>query len=212
MTAKHPKQKPAQKQKRKPWHSILLASTLVLAAGASFAASMNADAIKLALTRSPATAPAAEVAAAVPAIGPAKAQPPTLSQRQAQYIVRTTLKSLHDAVRTGNFTVFRDLSGPSLQARFKAAELHKHFEAISNSDIDLASVSFLSPILTSAKAIGGSNMIRLDGYFASTPTPLAFGMIVEPHNGSWLVADYALDAAQARQVAFSGAQPATGGQ
>ena len=211
MTVKHPR-KPIQKNTGILAGKAPLMCALLLAAGVSFAATIKSEALLSLWTSSENASQITNttIAASPPVSAPAQAPALSLSEGQARYIVRTTLKALHDAVRTGNFTVFRDLAGPSFQTRFKAAELHKRFQSIGQSGLDLSSISMLNPILTSAKAVEGSDMIRFDGYFASSPSPLMFGMIVEPHLGRWLVADYALDTLQPRAASAPGVQQIAG--
>ncbi len=133
--------------------------------------------------------PTPSTSAATP---PTAVKQPQLAQRQAQYIARTTLKSLADAARTGNFTVFRDLTGPSMQARFSSAELHQHFANLAQNPAAFAAISLTDPVLVAARGIAGTTSMRVEGYFPSQPSPLAFAMIVEQHGGRWLVADYAV--------------------
>ncbi|XUJ36695.1 hypothetical protein ACQ5SK_19580 [Bradyrhizobium japonicum] len=50
-----------------------------------------------------------------------------VSLEQALYLIRSTLLSLNDANRTGNYTVLRDLAAPDFQARNAAADLGLNF-------------------------------------------------------------------------------------
>ncbi|WP_370157515.1 hypothetical protein [Bradyrhizobium ottawaense] len=63
--------------------------------------------------------PAQAAAAALPSL------PVTLEQ--ALYLIRSTLLTLNDANRTGNYTVLRDLAAPDFQARNTAADLALNF-------------------------------------------------------------------------------------
>src|SRR5690348_17246315 len=56
------------------------------------------------------------------------AQPaPSVDPGQALYLVRSTLLTLNDANRSGNYTVLRDLAAPDFQARNSAADLASSF-------------------------------------------------------------------------------------
>jgi hypothetical protein len=45
-----------------------------------------------------------------------------VSVEQALYLIRSTLLTLNDANRSGNYTVLRDLATPDFQARNTAAD------------------------------------------------------------------------------------------
>ncbi len=120
-------------------------------------------------------------------------QAATLSERQAIYVLRTAMKSLHDAFLTGNFTVFRDLAGPTLQGRYTAAQLGEHYARVRASKIDLASAILMAPKVTRAARIDGSDTVRVDGNIATGPEQLNFSIIVEPQRDRWTYADIAID-------------------
>jgi len=50
-----------------------------------------------------------------------------VSTEQALYLIRSTLLTLNDANRSGNYTVLRDLAAPDFQARNTAADLSQSF-------------------------------------------------------------------------------------
>ncbi len=123
---------------------------------------------------------------------------PALSELQAKYIVRSTMKSLHDALLTGNFTVFRDLAGPSMRARYSAAQLFEKFEYLVANRVNLGATISAEPALTHAAGVQSSDAVRLDGSVMSGATPIGFSMIVEPDNNRWAVADLGFDTPQAQ--------------
>jgi hypothetical protein len=99
---------------------LLLAAGLALALTAAFAQQQSA-APKPAPTKS----------------APAAKQPPQqqqqaqqnlpISTEQALYLIRSTLLTLNDANRSGNYTVLRDLAAPDFQVRNTAADLSQIF-------------------------------------------------------------------------------------
>jgi hypothetical protein len=50
-----------------------------------------------------------------------------VSTEQALFLIRSTLLTLNDANRSGNYTVLRDLAAPDFQARNTAADLSQSF-------------------------------------------------------------------------------------
>ena len=68
-----------------------------------------------------------------------------VSLEQALYLIRSTLLSLNDANRTGNYTVLRDLAAPDFQARNTAADLAQVFGDLRHRNFDLFSVALAAP-------------------------------------------------------------------
>jgi hypothetical protein len=67
-------------------------------------------------------APAPGKAPTVPTQAPSAQPPMPVSLEQALYLIRSTLLTLNDANRTGNYTVLHDLASPEFQARNTAAD------------------------------------------------------------------------------------------
>jgi hypothetical protein len=185
---------------------------ILLVSGTSFAAVMHWEtAAKSWEQRSTVVAQVAN-----PTSLPTAATPPakqtqrrlSLTAPQANYLVRTTMKSLHDALQTGNYTVLHNLGGPTLQSQNSPAQLAARFEQLAARKLDLATAILRDPILTLAQNINGRDAIRIDGYFSTAPSALMFRMAFELKNGKWAVADLAVDTGQ---VAAVGNQIARGG-
>ena len=72
-----------------------------------------------------------------------------VSLEQALYLIRSTLLSLNDANRTGNYTVLRDLAAPDFQAANTAADLALNFTDLRRRNIALAVQG--TPLIASAE-------------------------------------------------------------
>jgi len=86
---------------------------------------------------------------AVPAVpaAPQPAQQPALPGVDGVlYLIRSTLLTLNDANRTGNYTVLRDLAAPDFQARNTAADLAVTFTDLRRRNFDLFAVAVTAPI------------------------------------------------------------------
>jgi hypothetical protein len=70
-----------------------------------------------------------------------------VTTEQALYLIRSTLLTLNDANRSGNYTVLRDLA-PDFQARNIAADLSQSFSDLRRRNFDLYGAALLSPQLT----------------------------------------------------------------
>jgi len=60
-------------------------------------------------------------------------------------LVRTTLLTLNDALRTGNYTVLRDRGAPAFRDANSAARLGQIFASLATSGVDLSVVSVMPP-------------------------------------------------------------------
>ena len=84
----------------------------------------------------------AQQKALAPAAVPAQPSLP-VTLEQALYLIRSTLLTLNDANRTGNYTVLRDLAAPDFQARNTAADLGLNFLDLRRRNFDLYGAALL---------------------------------------------------------------------
>lgn len=116
---------------------------------------------------------------------PAQQQQLPVSLEQALYLIRSTLLSLNDANRTGNYTVLRDLAAPDFQARNTAADLAQVFGDLRRRNFDLFSVALAAPKLTAPPALDGNGMLRLTGAFPTRPLQINFDLLFQNVGGQW---------------------------
>jgi hypothetical protein len=100
-------------------------------------------------------------------------------------LVRSTLLSLNDALRTGNYTVLRDLAAPSFRDANNAGRLHQIFANLSAQRIDLAAVAILPPKLPQPPSIDQDKRLRIGGYFPGEPVQLNFDLTFEAVGNQW---------------------------
>ena len=127
----------------------------------------------------------AEEARPTPPAAPQQQQTLPVSLEQALYLIRSTLLSLNDANRTGNYTVLRDLAAPDFQARNTAADLAQSFSDLRRRNFDLFSVALAAPQLSAAPAIDGNGMLRLTGAFPTRPLQINFDLLFQNVGGQW---------------------------
>jgi hypothetical protein len=133
--------------------------------------------------RRPAQAPP-PTAAAQPAGQPQQRELP-VSLEQALYLIRSTLLTLNDANRTGNYTVLRDLASPDFQAKNTAADLSASFTDLRRRRFDLFSVALAAPQLTAPPVLDGNSMLRLTGFFSTKPLQINFDLLFQNAGGQW---------------------------
>src|SRR6266852_4108345 len=108
-----------------------------------------------------------------------------VSLEQALYLIRSTLLTLNDANRSGNYTVLRDLSAPEFQAKNTAADLALVFSDLRQRRIDLHAAALLAPQLTAAPALDDKGMLRLTGFFPTRPLQIRFDLLFQTVGGDW---------------------------
>jgi hypothetical protein len=132
-----------------------------------------------------------ERGAAPPAPAPKSSQPKPAEQKlpvsleQALYLVRSTLLTLNDANRSGNYTVLRELAAPDFQAKNSAADLGTIFSDLRNRKIDLFAVAVMAPQLSAPPHLEASGMLRLTGAFPTRPLQISFDLLFENVGGQW---------------------------
>lgn len=164
--------------------SSLAAALVVTAASASHAQAWRSDLPPA--TGSPAQ-PARSTKAAVPPPRPANPAPnaQASSDIQSLFLVRTTLMALNDANRTGNYTVLRDIAGPSFRERNSAADLGVIFVELRRTRLDLSVAALMQPVFDGAPTLDSERRLRLKGGYATEPNRILFDLVFEAVAGNW---------------------------
>lgn len=115
----------------------------------------------------------------------AQQQPMPVSIEQALYLIRSTLLTLNDANRSGNYTVLRDLAAPDFQARNTAADLAQSFSDLRRRSFDLYGAALLAPQLTAVPAVDEKGMLRLSGYIPTRPLQINFDLLFQAVAAQW---------------------------
>jgi hypothetical protein len=109
----------------------------------------------------------------------------SVSHDQAIYLVRSSLLSLNDANRSGNYTVLRDLAAPDFQAKNTAADLAQSFSDLRRRNFDLFAAALLAPQFTAEPALDSSGRMRLTGFFPTRPMTISFDLTFQSVAGQW---------------------------
>lgn len=122
---------------------------------------------------------------------PATPQQPQLpvTIEQALYLIRSTLLTLNDANRTGNYTVLRDLAAPDFQARHTAADLSVIFSDLRRRRFELYGAALLAPQLAAPPALDSEKRLRLSGIFPTRPLQIQFDLAFQVVGDHWRLAD-----------------------
>jgi hypothetical protein len=120
-----------------------------------------------------------------------------VSTEQALYLIRSTLLSLNDANRSGNYTVLRDLAAPDFQARNTAADLSQSFSDLRRRNFDLYGAALLSPQLTAVPALDQRGFLHLAGYFPTRPQQINFDLLFQNVANQWRLFGIAINTPEA---------------
>ena len=104
---------------------------------------------------------------------------------QALYLIRSTLLTLNDANRSGNYTVLRDLASPGVQARYTPADLAQIFSGLRENHVDLSAVALAAPQLSGPPKLELHGDLRVTGYFPTQPRQINFNLQFQIVAGHW---------------------------
>ena len=146
------------------------------------------------------SAPTAQAPQPKPGAHEAAAQKPPLpvSLEQALYLIRSTLLTLNDANRSGNYTVLRELAAPSFQSKNSAADLGTIFSDLRTRKIDLFPVALLAPQLSAPPNLVNNGMLRLTGTFPTQPLQISFDLLFENVANQWRLFGISVQVPQAQ--------------
>ncbi|HEX8828611.1 MAG TPA: hypothetical protein VF778_10895 [Xanthobacteraceae bacterium] len=134
-----------------------------------------------------------------PAEAPKKQEQVTMpvSTEQALYLIRSTLLTLNDANRSGNYTVLRDLAAPDFQGRNTAADLSQIFSDLRRRNFDLYGAALLAPQLTAVPALDQRGYLHLTGFFPTRPQQIDFDLLFQNVANQWRLFGIAINTPQA---------------
>jgi hypothetical protein len=115
---------------------------------------------------------------------PPKAAQPVVSAQEALYLVRSTLLTLNDANKSGNYTVLHDLAAPGFQAANTAADLARIFTDLRERKFDLFGVLLIVPKFHAPPRMENGRL-RLRGVFPTRPLAIDFDLLFEKTGGAW---------------------------
>jgi hypothetical protein len=146
---------------------------------------------------------AAETPVARAAIAAAPTDLVAPTAEQTLILIRSTLLTLNDALRSGNFTVLRDLGSPSFREANTAGRLAQIFSGLSSKGIDLSAVAILAPQIPHTPAIDQNRRLKISGAFPGQPIQINFDLLFEAHAGRWRLQGLSVEPVHASSAALS---------
>jgi hypothetical protein len=115
--------------------------------------------------------------------GDAADKPPMPSAPQLAILVQTAVVALSQANLTNNYTVLHALAAPDFQQNNPPEKLTQVFANVRK--IDLTPVILYAPQLSRPPLIDDKNMLRLTGFYKTTPQQVLFDILYQPVEGRW---------------------------
>jgi hypothetical protein len=145
-----------------------------------------------------------------PPVLPPDKRPPVPSDDRLIMMINSYLLALNHANMTGNYTVLREMAAPGFQYANSPEKLAQVFSNLRNRQLDLTPILLFQPKLYQKPTISDRGMLRITGYFPTSPERLNFDLIFQPLQGQWRL--YGIAAKPQRvQPPPAGAAPAPQG-
>lgn len=102
-------------------------------------------------------------------------------------MLRGTFLAIDHGMKTGNFTVLRDLGSSKFRKANPAARLTQIFGSLATQNVDLLPVAVVDPAFSKPPEITADNMLYITGLFPIEPKPAAFEILLELEDGEWRI-------------------------
>jgi hypothetical protein len=100
-------------------------------------------------------------------------------------LVRTILTAVDHGNKTGNYTVLRDLAGPSFRSANTAAKLSSVFSNLVALRVDMLPILVVEPNYREPPRLTAQRMLYIAGRFDIRPRPVSFELLFEVVKGEW---------------------------
>ena len=99
-------------------------------------------------------------------------------------LVRGSMIALAQAHMTNNYSVLRDLGAPGFQAANSAQKLSEIFTSVRGQGVDIGVILVVTPELTQPPLMDKNGMLRLTGFFPTSPR-VNFDLLYVPVGNTW---------------------------
>ncbi len=102
-------------------------------------------------------------------------------------LIRTSIIALNHANQTGNYTVLQNLGAPGFRAANDSARLARVFAALRKRHLDLSPILYFTPKLFRPPIIGPDGLLRMAGFFPTSPERVNFELVFQRVGGRWRI-------------------------
>ena len=110
-------------------------------------------------------------------------------------LIRNAVLALNQANQTGNYSVLREMGTPAFQMTNSPARLAEAFSTMRQRKLDLSPVMLFNPKLTTPAAFQDGQVLRLTGFFPTSPEQVQFDLAYQRSGDRWLLAGLAVNVA-----------------
>ncbi len=110
-------------------------------------------------------------------------------------LIRNAVIALNQANVTGNYTVLRDMGTANFQMTNSSARLAEVFATLRSRKLDLSPVMAFTPKLSAPPALQEGQVLRLTGFFPTSPEQVQFDLAFQHAGEQWQLAGIALNVA-----------------
>jgi hypothetical protein len=100
-------------------------------------------------------------------------------------LINSALIALNQANATGNYTVLYDMAAPGFQRANSPERLAKLFSNLRSRNLDLTPILLFQPKLYQRPQMNDRGMIRITGFFPTSPERVNFDLFYQPVKGKW---------------------------
>ena len=100
-------------------------------------------------------------------------------------LTRNTVLALNNANMTGNYATFRNLAAPAFRSKNNPARLAVIFTKIRRMKMDLSPLVLFSPVFTQKTVITKQGLLKMKGYFPTSPIQINFALSYQKIAGKW---------------------------
>jgi hypothetical protein len=102
-------------------------------------------------------------------------------------MIRSAIIALNQANKTGNYTVLQDLGAPAFRAANNSVRIAQIFAELRQRNLDLSPILFFTPQLIQKPQINPNGILRLTGYFPTSPERVNFDLYFQMVNDDWRI-------------------------
>ena len=136
-----------------------------------------------------AQSPAPKAGQPAPVSAAATATVPVPDDAKLTLMIQLHVAALSLANLTGNYTTLHSLGTPAFQAANPVAKLADNFSGFRNRAIDISPALLFAPILVGPPKMEPNDVVRVTGFYATSPQRIAFDLAFQPAGGAWRLAD-----------------------
>lgn len=117
-----------------------------------------------------------------------------------EMLIKNALTAVNQANLTGNYTVLRDLGGPTFREKNNDARLATIFQKLRDQKSDLSPILALQPIYTERPIIDQAGELNLVGFFPTQPLQIQFRLAFQRVGNGWMIDSVSISTNAVQQV------------